>query len=271
MGLILANNAQGKLAQAATISDTVLTLETGHTLPALGSNDFTFVTLINNLEGTEKNLEIVKVTELDGDQITVERGQDGTPPTPRLAGESVELRITRALLDEMTNEIRVQVDGKQDALPNQTSNAGKFLTTDGTDVSWGGVDFESVTDDLQSQIGDKLPKAGGVMSGAITAVRETKVDMLTGNIDLNTGNLFTKTISAPLTFTVSNALPSGNTNSFILEITNGGSAEITWFTGVKWPQGLPPFLTVYGVDILGFYSHDGGATWRGMVLSRDSK
>ena len=118
---------------------------------------------------------------------------------------------------------------------------------------------------------DAVLKSGSIMTGAITALRETKVAMGANDIDLSAGNLFTKTISGATTLTVSNWLASGNANSFILELTNGGSAVITWFAGVKWASGTAPTLTASGVDILGFYSHDGGTTVRGMVLSKDSK
>ena len=117
----------------------------------------------------------------------------------------------------------------------------------------------------------KLALAGGVMTGAITALRETKVAMGANDINLAAGNLFTKTISGTTTLTVSNWLATGNSNSFVLELTNGGSAVVTWFSGVKWASGVAPTLTASGVDILGFYSHDGGATVRGIVLAKDSK
>ena len=116
-----------------------------------------------------------------------------------------------------------------------------------------------------------LPLAGGTMTGAITAIRETKVAMAANNIDLATGNLFTKTISGVTTLTISNALASGNVNSFVLELTNGGSAVITWFSGVKWAGGIAPTLTTAGVDILGFYSHDGGTTWNILGINKDVK
>lgn len=117
----------------------------------------------------------------------------------------------------------------------------------------------------------KLPLAGGTMTGAITAIRETKVAMATNNIDLATGNLFTKTISGVTTLTISNALADGNVNSFVLELTNGGSAVVTWFSGVKWAGGTAPTLTASGKDILGFYSHDGGTTWNILGVNKDVK
>ena len=116
-----------------------------------------------------------------------------------------------------------------------------------------------------------LSLTGGTMTGAITAIRETKVAMAANSINLATGNLFTKTIVGATTLTISGALPNGNANSFILELTNGGSGIITWWSGMKWAGGIAPTLTTAGVDILGFYSHDGGTTWRGMLMSKDSK
>lgn len=133
-----------------------------------------------------------------------------------------------------------------------------------------GNDANFATNMLNALSG-KLALAGGVMTGAITAIRETKVAMAANNIDLSAGNLFTKTITAATTLTISQALASGNANSFILELTNAGAYAITWFSGVKWASGTAPTLTASGVDIVGFYSHDGGVTWRGIVLAKDSK
>lgn len=137
------------------------------------------------------------------------------------------------------------------------------------DITIGG---ESVATDTEVSAADalKLSLAGGTMTGAVTALRETKVAMGANNIDLATGNVFTKTITATTTLTVSNVLASGNANSFILELTNGGAYAITWFSGIKWAGGTVPTLTASGVDILGFYSHDGGTTYRGIVLAKDS-
>jgi hypothetical protein len=117
----------------------------------------------------------------------------------------------------------------------------------------------------------KLSITGGTMTGAITSLRETRVAMAANDIDLSLGNFFTKTISGATTLTISNIPATGQAVSFILELTNGGSATVTWFSGVKFAGGAAPALTSSGVDILGFYSHDGGTTWRGMMLSKDSK
>ncbi len=152
---------------------------------------------------------------------------------------------------------------------NTTGNADTATKLQ-TAITINGVSFDGSANITVSDT-TKLPLTGGTMTGAITAIRETKVAMAANNIDLATGNLFTKTISGVTTFTVSNVLASGNVNSFILELTNGGSSLISWFAGAKWSNGTIPVLTAAGIDVLGFYTHDGGVTWKGKVIDKDVK
>jgi hypothetical protein len=102
------------------------------------------------------------------------------------------------------------------------------------------------------------------------ALYETKVALPANNINLATGNYFTKTISGATTFTVSNTPASGLVGEFILDLTNGGSSTITWW-GVKWVSGTAPTLTTSGRDVLGFFTHDNGSTWTGLVIGKDIK
>jgi len=89
-------------------------------------------------------------------------------------------------------------------------------------------------------------------------------------VDCSAGNYFIKTASGALTWTVSN-VPSSRAYAFILELTNGGTGTQTWFSGIKWPGGTAPTLVASGVDVLGFITDDGGTTWRGVQLMKDSK
>lgn len=102
-------------------------------------------------------------------------------------------------------------------------------------------------------------------------LREKQVAVAASNIDLTLGNYFTRTISGTTTFTVSNVPSSGTAASFILDLTNGGSATVNWWSGVKWAGGTAPTLTSSGRDALGFYTYDGGTTWTGLVLGKDIK
>ena len=99
-----------------------------------------------------------------------------------------------------------------------------------------------------------------------TGLKETKVAMSANDINLSAGNYFTKTISGATTLTVSNVASSGSVSAFVLELTNGGSAAVTFFSGVTWAAATAPTLTAAGVDTLAFFTTDGGTTWRGFVL-----
>jgi len=103
------------------------------------------------------------------------------------------------------------------------------------------------------------------------ASKEVKTAIAAANIDLSLGNYYSKTISGTTTFTVSNTPASGTASAFVLELTNGGSATVTWWAGVKWAYGTAPVLTLSGVDVLAFYTFDGGTTWRAFLLAKDSK
>jgi hypothetical protein len=109
-------------------------------------------------------------------------------------------------------------------------------------------------------------------SASLTSALIEKYNAIAASaIDVATGGLFSKTIAGTTTFTISNAAASGSVSSFILELTNGGSATVNWWSGMTWASGTPPTLTSSGVDLLGFYTRDGGTTWRGMLLAKDIK
>jgi len=106
----------------------------------------------------------------------------------------------------------------------------------------------------------------------ITGLREVRVALGAGTaINAAAGNLFTKTITGATVLSVTNVPAAGTVACFLLDLTNGGSAAITWWAGCKWPGGVAPLLTAAGRDLLGFVTHDGGATWTGMRLAKDAK
>jgi len=93
----------------------------------------------------------------------------------------------------------------------------------------------------------------------------------TATINLENGNVHTATVTGNVTLVFSNPIASGDATSFTLELTNGGSFTVTFPTAVDWEGGTAPTLTATGVDILVFYTRDGGTTWHGIVSSLDSK
>ena len=139
------------------------------------------------------------------------------------------------------------------------------ITINGSSTSLGNaITLYAGRSSLQTTSGDQ----------ALVGVYETKVAPAGVALDLSTGSYFTKTIAANTTFTVSNVPTTGTAASIILELTNAGAYTIGWgtgFTSVKWAGGTAPVFTASGVDIIGLYTHDAGATWRGIFLSKDSR
>ena len=86
------------------------------------------------------------------------------------------------------------------------------------------------------------------------------------DIDLSTGNYFTKTINANSTFTFSNPPASGTVGSFTLELTHT-SGTVTWPTSVKFPADTAPTLTAGKTHIFVFVTDDGGTRYRGAALA----
>lgn len=85
------------------------------------------------------------------------------------------------------------------------------------------------------------------------------------DIDLSTGNYFTKTISGNSTFTFSNPPSSGTVGSFTLELTHS-SGTVTWPTSVKFPADTAPTLTTGKTHLFVFITDDGGTRYRGAAL-----
>lgn len=138
-------------------------------------------------------------------------------------------------------------------------------------VSFGDFAGTVVIDTAAQTLTNKTLTSPTINGGTITGARETRVVLASGAIDLATGDYFTRTISGAQTFSLSNVPTSGLAQAFILDLTNGGSATITWWANLRWPGGTAPTLTAAGRDVLAFYTHDGGANWSGFVLGRDVK
>ena len=90
------------------------------------------------------------------------------------------------------------------------------------------------------------------------------------DIDLSTGNYFTKSISTSSTVTFSNPPASGTVGSFILQLTlTASSTAITWPSSVYWNADAgqtAPTLVDARTHLFMFVTSDGGTKYRGAVL-----
>lgn len=140
---------------------------------------------------------------------------------------------------------------------------------DGT-VRIGNGNAGAATDKITINSAGNITATGELSVARITPEREKALSLAAGAIDLATGNYFYKVLAADVTFSLTNVPTTGTAQSFILEISNGGSYVITWFSGVKWAFGSAPLLSVSpGRDVLSFFTRDGGVTWNGFLVGKN--
>jgi len=150
MGVKFTNNAYTSLATTISAGATSFDVSSAATFPTLASGDWTYVSLTN---------EVVKVTGISGTTFTCVAVSGG-----HSAGIDIELRMTAELLNDFAEDddlegtsilstgetgtskyLRVDGDGTSswqtvEGLPSQTSQAGKYLGTDGSAATWSEVD-----------------------------------------------------------------------------------------------------------------------------------
>jgi|TARA_B110000902_G_scaffold214424_1_gene246391 hypothetical protein len=100
MAVVFSNNAKTTLASNISTSATSITVLDGSVFPVLSGSDYTYVTF----EGLSGTVEIVKVTALSGNTLTVVRAQDNTSASAFTTGDKCELRLTAAGLNEVANQ-----------------------------------------------------------------------------------------------------------------------------------------------------------------------
>ena len=254
MAVLYTNNASTALAAGINNSVTSLSVSsgTGALFPNPSNPDIFYATLTDS----SGNVEIVRVTARSTDTFTVVRGQDGTSARSWSAGALVELRVTKAMLDDIKTDVQAALRAAANTFTNNQTVSVNNATSALTLTQAGSGPAATLSGRLVMSSGSML---------------EARVAMGASDIDLRAGNYFTRTISGATTLTVSNVPAAGTAASFILDLTNGGSATITWWSGMKWAGGTAPTLTSSGRDVLGFFTHDAGTTWTGLLLGKDVK
>lgn len=104
-----------------------------------------------------------------------------------------------------------------------------------------------------------LQLSGGTLTGAVAEALQA----VTGEavvLDLKTSNNFTHAVAADTTFTVT-AHAGSSFQLGTLVLTNGGAFTVTWPDSFKWADGVPPSLMAGGVDVITFFTIDGGETY----------
>ena len=144
-------------------------------------------------------------------------------------------------------------------LPTQTGNSGKFLTTDGTDESWGTIAIPA--------------------SGLTTNTRQAVTSAATTAIDIDSGQVVDLTMAANITTLSFSNVPASGTPILVKIVvknaSDGTAYTIAWPSSVYWNsttiQGstTSPDLAsgAGGVTVISILTTDGGTKWRGWVDS----
>lgn len=200
---------------------------------------------------------------VSGTDFTATSGVNVVLTTGAVAGDIVDI-VAYGAFNVANTYTQAQADAKFLQVTNNLSDIGSASTARSNLGLVIGTDVQAYDADTA-----KLDVAQTFTAAqTMTALKETKVAVAASDIDLSAGNYFTKTISGATTFTVSNVASSGSVSAFVLDLTNGGAATVTWWSGITWNAATAPTLTASGVDTLAFFTYDGGTTWRGFVLGQ---
>lgn len=149
MAVILANNANGKLAASITAAATTFSLQSGQgdRFPSPAPGDWFPLTMVRDTG----EIEVCKCTARTGDILTVVRAQEGTVAKTFDPGSRVSLRITNAVFAEIfgvTHNVAVM------ALAALTPEADRIMYfTDGDTSAMTGLTAfaRSILDDTDAE------------------------------------------------------------------------------------------------------------------------
>lgn len=126
MPLKLANNAVSRLSASLSAASTTLGVMPGDgaKFPALTAGDWCPLTIVK----TDGTLEIVKATARTIDTFTIVRAQEGTAATDFSAGDRVELRLTKAAINDIEQRVAT-ADQKADTADQKAETANGLISS----------------------------------------------------------------------------------------------------------------------------------------------
>ena len=142
MGLLFKNNAETTLSSGINDSVTTVPVTSAAVFPTPTANDVFFATID---DGT--NIEVVKVTAISSNDLTVVRAQDNTSASAFSSGANIELRLTAKILEMGTSSL-TDLDGDTVIVVEEAADEDKIkfkaagtevMRIDSTGIGIGGV------------------------------------------------------------------------------------------------------------------------------------
>ena len=135
MAVKFSNNGKTTLASGITNSATSITVNDGSVFPSLSGSDTFFMTL----EDASGNTEIVSVSAVSSNTLTVTRAQEGTTARAFSTGDKAENRLTAAGLNSFVSDSGDTMSGDL-----TVSNLITSGNVDGRDVSVDGAKLDGI-------------------------------------------------------------------------------------------------------------------------------
>jgi hypothetical protein len=142
MAVKFANLASSTLSGAITNSATSITVSDASSFPTLGSGDYFYASL-----GEGVGSEIVKVTAISTNTLTVTRGQDGTSAQAWSSGTVIALRVVAAALDDIASQAQTAADTESVSIDGDTMTGA--LTVPSITVGDGHTIGDDADDNLE--------------------------------------------------------------------------------------------------------------------------
>ncbi len=130
MGLLFKNNAETTLSGGINDSVTTISVASAAVFPTPNANNVFFATID---DGT--NIEVVKVTGISSNDLTVVREQDNTSASAFSSGTTIELRLNAKVLDMGTASL-TDLDGDTVVLVEESADEDKIkFKAAGTEIA----------------------------------------------------------------------------------------------------------------------------------------
>ena len=179
MSVKFSNNAKTTLSSGITSSATSIVVADASVFPSISGSEYFYVTF----EDLSGNVEIVKVTGVSSNTLTVTRGQESTTARSYSSGDKAENRLTAGGL----NDVATQADTDT----NTTYSAGSGLSLSGTTFS------NAAPDQTVSLTGAGATSVSGTYPNFTVSSTDTNTTYSVGDGGL-TQNNFTTTLKNKL-------------------------------------------------------------------------
>ena len=189
---LFANNVSTVLSAAALASDNELSVLSTAGMPALSDDDFFLATLVGlSQSGAENAWEIVKVTGVASNRLTVVRAQENTTAQPWPNATRLELRFTAGSLSGVGSSLSVTLAG------NLTLYATQSTTLTITNYDSATTYEVSATGGTATISGDQITYTAGSTAGSFALSITAGEALRSVAITVQPAAVLAPTITAP--------------------------------------------------------------------------